>query len=113
MAAKTLASLALATALLAVSACAVTSHVMEAENGTYLIAGYAAPARGGAAGATDVAYTDAQKFCVGKGQRAIVLTAQDRDVYQGAAGGSWNQYGGGVFSGVAAAGHADLHFKCV
>jgi hypothetical protein len=63
---------------------------MKAEGGTYLISARAAPARGGTAGANAIAYNEAQKFCVAKGQRAIVLTANERDVYQSA----WSVSGG-------------------
>ena len=55
-------------ALVLLCGCAMTSGVMEAEDGTYLISAHAAPVRGGAAGASGVAYNDAQKFCEGKGQ---------------------------------------------
>ena len=85
---------------------------MEAEDGTYLISAHAAPVRGGAAGASGVAYNDAQKFCEAKGKRAIVLTAQERDVYQGSTSSAWNTSGGFSSGGVFAAGNANLHFKC-
>ena len=91
------------------SGCATTSGVMAAQDGTYLISAQAAPARGGAAGAEGVAYSDAQKFCEAKGAHAVVLTAKDRDVYQGSFGASREFAGGGIF----AAGNATLHFKCV
>jgi hypothetical protein len=64
----------------------MTSGVMEAEDGTYLISAHAAPIRGGTAGANAVAYEDAQKFCAAKGQLA----------------------GGGTF----AAGNVNIRFRC-
>lgn len=101
-----------ALALCLLTGCAVTSGVMEAENGTYIISARAAPIRGGTAGANAVAYEDAQKFCGSKGMRAIVMTAQERDVYQSAVGASWNRSGGSAWGGTFAAGNADLHFRC-
>ena len=94
------------------SACATTSGVMEAEGGTYIISGRAAPIRGGTAGANAIAYEEAQKFCAAKGARAIVIDARERDIYQSAAGASWNSYGGGAGGGTLAAGNAILRFKC-
>ena len=98
-------SIAIAVAV-ALTGCAMTSGVMDAGNGTYLISAHAAPIRGGATGANSVAYEDAQKFCAQKasGLHAIVVDANERDVYQGAFSGS----GGGVF----AAGNVNLRFRC-
>jgi hypothetical protein len=93
--------------------CAWTSGVMEAEGGTYLISGSAAPARGGTAGANAVAYEEAQKFCAAKGGRAVVIVAKERDAYQSAAGASWGPSGGSAAGGTFAAGRAMLHFRCV
>jgi len=92
--------------------CAVTSGVMETEGGTYLISARAAPIRGGTVGANSAAYAKAQEFCAAKGMRAIVITAQERDVYQSAASASWNSAGGSAWGGAFAAGNADLHFRC-
>jgi hypothetical protein len=94
------------------SACATTSGVMEAEGGTYIISAKAAPIRGGTAGANAVAYDEAQKFCAEKGARAVVIDARERDVYQSAAGASWNSNGGSAGGGTFAAGSANLHFRC-
>lgn len=86
---------------------------MEAEDGTYLISARAAPARGGTAGANSVAWEEAQKFCASKGGlRAVVVTADERDVYQSSAGGSWNSQGGAVGGGTFAAGSANIRFRC-
>ncbi len=90
------------------SACAMTSDVMDTGNGTYMISAHAAPIRGGAAGANQVAYKDANAYCAQRGGHAVVLTADARDVYQGSFGGSGGSFGGGVF----AAGNTDLHFRC-
>jgi len=96
-----------------VAGCATTSGVMEAEGGTYIISARAAPARGGAAGANAVAYDEAQKFCATKSGRAVLVDAKERDVYQSAAGASWNSYGGSAGGGAFAAGSATIRFKCV
>lgn len=99
-------------AMALLSGCAVTSGVMEAENGTYLISARAAPIRGGTAGANAVAYNDAQKFCSGNGKRAVVMAAQERDVYQSSMGASWGTTGGFAGGGTFAAGNANLRFRC-
>jgi len=92
----------------ALGACAMTSSVMDTGNGTYMISAHAAPIRGGAAGANQVAYQDASTFCAQHGAHAVVLAADSRDVYQGSFGASQTFAGGGVF----AAGNTDLHFRC-
>lgn len=90
-------------------ACATTSAVMEAENGTYLISAHAAPARGGATGAQDAAYAEAMKFCVAKGgQHPVVVTMADRDVQQGAFSATPNAAFGASLPG----GNANLRFRC-
>lgn len=100
-------------AMFAMNGCASTSGVMEAEGGTYLISASAAPARGGTAGANQIAHEEAQKFCSEKGgKRAIVVTQGERDVLQGGGGASWNQYGGTAGGGMYAAGRANLRFRC-
>jgi len=86
----------------------MTSGVMDTGGGTYMISAYAAPVRGGAAGANGVAYNDANTFCAQRGTHAVVLTANARDVYQGAFSASRGFASGGVF----AAGNTDLHFRC-
>lgn len=90
---------------------------MDAGNGSYLISAHASPIRGGATGADAVAYQTAQDFCAQKGgMHAIVSDASERDVYQGASGGSFafNQWNGsgGFASGVFASGNANMRFKC-
>lgn len=91
-------------AALALASCATASNVQEMADGSFMISARAAPIRGGTTGAQDVAYTDAQEFCAGRGQRAVVVNNQERDVYQGSfSGGS-----GGVF----AAGNVNLNFRC-
>lgn len=103
--------LCVATGLL-LAGCAMTSTVMDTGGGTYMISGHAAPIRGGATGANDVAYTDANKFCAGKGGHAVVIGQADRDVYQGSVGGSVGPQGGSFGGGVFAAGNATLRFRC-
>lgn len=81
----------------------MTSSVIDTGNGTYMITAGASPIRGGATGATNLAYADANKFCAGKGGglHAVVLDNAAKDVYQGSLTG-----------GVYAAGRTDLHFRC-
>lgn len=88
----------------------MSSEVMDLGNGNYMVTAAAAPARGGAAGAADVAYKEAKKFCATKfpGTHAVVNEAADRDVYQGAVSGSGGSFSGGAF----AAGNAKLSFHC-
>ena len=86
----------------------MTSDVMDTGNGTYMISAHAAPIRGGAAGADQIAYQHATAFCAKQGGHAVVLSADARDVYQGSFGASSGFAAGGVF----AAGNTDLHFKC-
>ena len=95
-----------------VCGCAMASDVMPLENGEYLITARAAPARGGAAGAVQVAYKDADAFCQKQGGKAVVIATGDRDVYQGGGGGSWNAQGGSFGGGVFAAGNASMRFRC-
>ena len=64
------------------------------------------------AGANQIAYEEAQKFCKEKSMKAIVVDAQERDVYQSSAGASWNASGGAAAGGTFAAGNANLRFKC-
>jgi hypothetical protein len=108
--------LALAVVLGALSmvACAMTSRVMDAGDGIYLISAHASAVRGGATGANTIAYDDAQKFCAEKGQglHAIVVDAQERDVYQSSVGGAWGKSGGGFGGGSVAAGNVNFRFRC-
>lgn len=96
------------------SGCAMTSDVMDAGNGNYVISAAASPIRGGAAGASDVAYKDANKYCAAKGSgfHAIVNENADRDVYQSSAGGSFGPNGGSFAGGTFAAGRTNLSFHC-
>lgn len=95
-----------------IGGCAMTSGVMDTGNGTYLISAHAAPIRGGAAGANQVAYSDANEFCQKKGMHAVVLDANARDVYQGSIAGSSGPNGSSFGGGVFAAGNTDLRFRC-
>src|SRR5229473_8363622 len=97
----------------ALAGCATATPVMDAGDGTYLISARAAPVKGGATGAQTVAYTDAQKFCAqkGDGSHPIVVTTQERDIYQSSFGGGFNQYGGGVGGSTMAAGAVNFRFR--
>jgi hypothetical protein len=99
---------------IALFGCAMTSPVMDAGNGTYMISAHASAIRGGATGANTIAYQDAQQFCAQKGigLHAIVVDSNERDVYQSSFGGSVNQNGGSFGGGSFAAGNVDLHFRC-
>lgn len=97
---------------LVLAGCAMTSDVMNTGNGTYMISGHASPIRGGATGANEVAYKDANKFCRAQGAHAVVFNANARDVYQGSIGGSYGPGGGSFGGGVFAAGNVDMHFRC-
>lgn len=92
----------------------MTSSVMDAGDGTYLISAHASAVRGGATGANEIAYQDAQKFCAEKNAslHAIVVADNERDVYQSSVGGSWNQTGGSFGGGRFAAGNVNLRFRC-
>ena len=104
----------IAVAIVGIYGCARTSGVMDAGNGTYLISAHASAIRGGATGADAIAYKTAQKFCAqkGTGLHAIIVTADERDVYQSSVGGSWNQSRGSVAGGTFAAGNANFRFRC-
>jgi hypothetical protein len=99
--------------VLVVAGCATTSGVMEVDNGTYLVSARAASARGGTAGASALAYEEAQKFCGARGQKAVVVSNSERDIYQSSSGASWNASGGSAFSGSSAAGRITMNFRCV
>lgn len=87
---------------LAMGGCATASPVMDLGDGSYTISAQAAPARGGATGATSYAFEKAQTFCAPA--RPILVNAQERDLQQGSIG----PYGGGVYN----AGSTTLRFRC-
>jgi hypothetical protein len=93
--------------------CATVSEVMEAEGGTYLISARASVLRGSTAGANSLAYEEAQKFCAHKGQRAVVVTASERDVYHSSAAVGWNASGGTGSAYTGASGAVNLRFRCL
>jgi hypothetical protein len=101
--------------VVAASACATASPVMDAGDGVYFISARASPARGGTTGAHTVAYQDAQKFCAQKGDglHPVMVNSQERDIYQSSVGGGFNQYGGGFGGSTMAAGTVNLRFRCV
>jgi len=112
-------TLALAAILLA--GCATTSSIMPAGEGVYTVTSRAAPARGGTVGANELAYQKAEEFCRIKGQHAVVVGNEERDVYQYTAlaysktegnrpGYSSSVSGAG--EGSAASGVARLYFTC-
>lgn len=106
------ATFAVLAGVLALTACADATPVMDAGNGTYFISAAAAPLRGGTMGAHSVAYGDAQKFCAQKGLKPVLVDSQERDVYQGGLGGSWTGGSGGFGGTVAAAGTVNMRFRC-
>lgn len=97
---------------LSLAGCAMATDVMDAGNGTYMISARASAVRGGEAGARQVAYKDAQSFCIARNAHAVVLDAQGRDVYQTSFGGSVGPSGGDFGGGTFAAGNVDLRFRC-
>ena len=99
--------------LLALGACAQATQPMEAADGSYMISARAAPVRGGATGAYEVAHKDAQAFCQQSGKRAVLIGAADRDIYQSGFGGAVNAQGGAFGGGTNAAGSASIRFRCV
>lgn len=94
--------------------CAMTSDVMDEGNGIYMISAHASAIRGGATGANSIAYSDAQAFCAKRGPslHAIIVSDNERDVYQSSFGGSVSHSGGSFGGGTFAAGNVDLHFRC-
>ncbi|GEN63176.1 hypothetical protein AOE01nite_14000 [Acetobacter oeni] len=100
--------------VISVAACATTSDVMDRGNGVYSISGYASHLRGGATGAINVAYRDAQAFCAktNPGAHAIVLNESTRDVYQSSGSFSSTQGNASGSYGKFASGNADLIFRC-
>lgn len=88
--------------LLALGGCATASPVMDLGDGTYTISAQAAPARGGATGATTYAFEKAQAYCAPG--RPVLVNAQERDLPQG----GFSAYGGGVYN----AGSTTLRFRC-
>ena len=106
----------MAAALIALGAtgCATASPVMDAGDGVYFISARAAPARGGTTGAHTVAYQDAQKFCLQKGDglHPVLVNTQERDIYQSSFGGGFNNYGGSFGGSTMASGSVNLRFRC-
>lgn len=100
------------TAFLALTACASATDVMPMGGGVYMISANAAPARGGASGALQVAFRDANAYCVARGGRAVVIESSDRDVHQSTFGGGFNRSGGSFSGGSFAAGSASMRFRC-
>lgn len=103
------------TLAVALAACAVSSPVMDAGDGVYLVTATAAPIRGGSTGAYTVAYRDAQNFCIsaGDGRHAVLVGTQERDVYQAAVFGNASRGTGGLGGSLAASGIVSLRFRCL
>jgi hypothetical protein len=105
-------TIAILASVLALTACADATPVMDQGDGTYFISARAAPLRGGTTGAHSVAYSDAQKFCAQKGLRPILVGSQERDVYQSGISGGWSGGTGGFSGSSAAAGAVNMRFRC-
>ncbi len=99
--------------ILALGGCATSSGVMEMADGSYVISAKAAPIRGGTSGANSLAFEEAQKFCATANGRAVIVSKQERDVYQGGSVASVNQNSGFASSGFSAGGAASIRFRCV
>lgn len=104
--------LCVAASMLLLAGCAMASDVMDTGNGTYLISARASAMRGGAAGANQVAYKDAQAFCAGRGGHAVVIAADSRDVAQSSFSGSANRNRAQISGGTFQSGNADMRFRC-
>ncbi len=102
----------MAVSLILLSGCAPSSSIKLADDGTYLISAQAAPIRGGAAAAGAAARDDAQKFCAAKGLHALIISTQERDMYQPQTAISLGPSGGFASGGTSAAGNATLRFRC-
>lgn len=96
-----------------IGACAQATPPMEMADGTYSISARAAPARGGATGAYEVAHQQAMAFCAKSDKRAVLEGGSDRDIYQSAAGGYIGPQGGSFGGSTMAAGSAMIRFRCV
>ena len=110
--------LALAGLLLA-GACSVSSPIMDTGDGVYYISVRAPPILGGATGAQTVAHEDAQKFCAQKGDglHPVVVSTQERDIYQSSYGGQIfgtpnGSLFGGFQGGTSASGVVNMRFRC-
>ena len=102
--------LLLSTAVLA--ACAISSGVVEVEGGTYLVSARAVEAPAATAIAKTVVYEDARKYCAAKGARMYLVDAKARPAEQRAAGAFVNLARDAAATESAAAGKADLRFRC-
>jgi len=82
--------------------CVESTAVMDGGNGTFVISSRAAPLAGGAFGARNVSYEEAQRFCSQQDPTAhvVVLETNSQSVYRCSAGG------------FDAAGDNDLRFRC-
>jgi hypothetical protein len=88
--------------VLALAGCATASPVMDLGDGTYTISAQAAPARGGATGATTYAFEKAQAYCAPA--QPVLVHAKERDLPTGYI----NPYGGGMYN----AGATTMRFRC-
>lgn len=88
--------------VVAVGGCATASPVMDLGDGTYSISAQAAPARGGATGATTYAFEKAQAYCAPASP--VLVHAKERDLLQGGI----SPYGGGFYN----AGAVAIRFRC-
>jgi hypothetical protein len=107
---------AVALAILAssIAACAMSSPIMEASDGSFIVSARAAPVRGGSTGAQSVAFEEARNFCAKKAARPVLVDGpKERDIYQSSFGGGFDRSGGSFGGGTFAAGASSLHFRCV
>lgn len=100
-------SLALTAALL-LAACAQTSGVMDAGNGTYLISASSHTQYGGTPTAYKAAWKEAEKHCAQSGQKPVVVGTQQGSTSTGSV--AFSPYGGG--GGYGGMQDANLRFRC-
>ena len=79
---KTCPALGVLAIAVTLAGCATSSKIMEADDGTYVISAYALQVRGGASGATNLAFEDATRFCQQKGLRAQLVNSNEQDIHQ-------------------------------
>ena len=110
---------------LALAGCAMHSGVMERHDGTFTVSAFAAPMRGGAAGARAYAFEQAQAHCAKEGKRAVLVEQPDDIVLLSNASAAASrstlnanttqvhgQSNSGGFSAPMAAGQSSIAFEC-
>jgi hypothetical protein len=100
---------AIGAAVISLAACTMTSEPMEAEDGSYIITGSAAPVLS-TADAVRAARADAERFCAKQSKRAVAVAAAHQD---GAPKAFIFANRGGLSGGSFSDHDADLQFRCI